>query len=423
MKSKRIREQIDYGDYPERMDPSIQRKLERGETPYSKHPAMPGGEPNFDQVVASKRFKDVVDKFARYAGSRQQLRGENAFRNLMMSAMRMMGSITQIEQQNKQYLENLAVDLVKKEMGIPEGKINFVAKLVPMGSLNAAEDMQGEAEEYSEEEIKDAFEENTEDIIEFTDAFEKFDMEKAKRRFMNSLIQGAAKKGHYMFELVRNEIERIDPQLMNLYGLSMATLDYLYWIYPEDMVMAASASGEGQAGQEEVDLTTDPPTVKAKGASFPILVHELLKGVYDILGSHGLPDDPRQAEMIRASEDTLPAEVWDVRLGPIFWEKFLAAYPDKLFEEDQKMIQNYLISRFAMISAEEFLKMSKLILAGDPRGTKFIQQMVDDIVADLKSDEYNQSMGDEEDNDYGDDDDDDDRLDDFLGGLGISRPK
>ena len=422
MKNRKISEQIDYGDYPERMDPSIQRKLERGETPYSKHPAMPNSEPNFDQVVASKRFKDVVDKFARYAGSRESLRGRNAFQNLMMSAMRMMGSITQIEQQNKQYLENLAVDLVKKEMGIPEGKINFEATLVPMGGLQAAEDMQGKAEEYSEEEIKDAFEENTEDIIEFTDAFEKFDMEKAKRRFMNSLIQGAAKKGHYMFELVRNEIERINPQLMNLYGLSMATLDYLYWMYPEDMVMQMSASGQGQAGQEEVDLQTDPPTVKAKGASFPILVHELLKGVYDVLGSHGLPDDPRQAEMVRASEDTLPAEVWDIRLGPIFWEKFLAAYPDKLFEEDQKMIQNYLISRFAMISAEEFLKMSKLILSGDPRGAKFIQKMVDDIVADLKSDDYNQSMGDEEDN--GDDDgDDDDGLDDFLGGLGISRPK
>ena len=48
--------------------------------------------------------------------------------------------------------------------------------------------------------------------------------------------------------------------------------------------------------------------------------------------------------------------------------------------------------------------------------------MVDEIVADLRSDEYNQAMGDEED---GDDDsgDDDDGLGDFLGGLGISRPK
>jgi len=422
MKSKRIKEQIDYGDYPERMDPSIQNKLERGETPYSKHPAMPEGEKSFDQIVASKRFKDVVDKFARYAGSRDQLNHPNAFMNLMRTAMGLMGNIGQVEQRNKQYLENLAVDLVKKEMGIPEGKINFEASLVPMGAIQAAEDMQGQSEQFSDEEIEDAFGEHAEELEAFEDAFEKFDMEKAKRRFMNSLIQGASKKGHYMFELVRTEIERINPQLMNWYGLSMAILDYLYWMYPEDMVMSAAGSGAGQAGQEEVDLETDPPTVRAKGSSFPILVHELLKGVYDILGSHGLPDDPKQAEMVRGSEDTLPAEIWDLRLGPIFWEKFLASFPDELFEEDQKMIQNYLISRFAMLTADEFLSLSKKILSGSPEGSKYIKKMVDDIVADLRSDEYNQAMGDEDGDDEGDDDDDD-GLGDLLGGLGISRPK
>jgi len=420
MKNKRIKEQIDYGDYPERMDPSIQSKLEKGDTPYSKHPSMPQGEKNFDQIVASKRFKDVVDKFIRYSGQRPP-RGGNAFMNLMMSAMDMMREINQIEQQNKETLENLAIELVKKEMGIPEGKINFEATLVPMGSIRSSEDMKSKSDEFSDEEIEDAFQEapeHTEDILNFADAFEKFDMEKAKRRFINSLIQGASKKGHYMFELVRNEIEEINPNLINLYGVSMAILDYLYWLYPEQMVQQRSSSGQGQAGQEEVDLQTDPPTVRAKGSSFPILIHELIKGVYDILGSHGLPDDPRQAEMVKGSEDTVPAEIWDLRLGPIFWELFLEAYPDKLFEDDNKIIANYLFSRFSMISADEFLKLSKSILSGNPKGKEFLNKMVDEIIKELREQEYNDS-NDDDDND----DDDDTDLDDFLGGLGISRPK
>jgi hypothetical protein len=420
MKNKRIKEQIDYGDYPERMDPSIQSKLEKGDTPYSKHPSMPQGEKNFDQIVASKRFKDVVDKFIRYSGQRPP-RGGNAFMNLMMSAMDMMREINQIEQQNKETLENLAIELVKKEMGIPEGKINFEATLVPMGSIRSSEDMKSKSDEFSDEEIEDAFQEapeHTEDILNFADAFEKFDMEKAKRRFINSLIQGASKKGHYMFELVRNEIEEINPNLINLYGVSMAILDYLYWLYPEQMVQQRSSSGQGQAGQEEVDLQTDPPTVRAKGSSFPILIHELIKGVYDILGSHGLPDDPRQAEMVKGSEDTVPAEIWDLRLGPIFWELFLESYPDKLFEDDNKIIANYLFSRFSMISADEFLKLSKSILSGNPKGKEFLNKMVDEIIKELREQEYNDS-NDDDDND----DDDDTDLDDFLGGLGISRPK
>lgn len=427
MKSKKIKEQIDYGDYPERMDPSIQSKLEKGETPYSKHPAMPEGEKNFDQIVASKRFKDVVNKFERYAGTRQPLRGANAFQRLMMSAMQMVSQINQIEQGNKQYLENLAIDIVKKQMGIPEGKINFIAELVPFGGLQASEKMQGEPQEFSDEEIEDAFEENAEeaeqhadDLLNFEDAFEKFDMEKAKRRFMNSIIQGASKKGHYMFELVKDEIDRVNPQLMNLYGLSMASLDYLYWLYPEQVVQQMAASGEGQAGQEEVDLQTDPPTVKAKAISFPILVHELLKGVYDVLGSHGLPDDPRRAEMVIASEDTLPAEIWDIRLGPIFWEKFLETYPDEVFEEDKKHIQNYLFSRFSMISASEFLALSKEILAGTEKGKSAIKRMVDDITKELKQQDYQQAMGDYDDEDEENDDDVDLG---FLGDLGISPSK
>lgn len=421
---KKVKEAVDYDNYPERMHPSIQQKLERGETPYSEHPAMPEGEKNFDQIVASKRFKDVVDKYERYAGTREPLQGADAFQRLMGSAMQMVMQLNHIEQQNKEYLQNLAIDLVKKQMAIPEGKINFIAELVSMHEMTPNENMNGESEEYDEDEVEDAFkepespEEHTDDILNFEDAFEKFDMEKAKRRFMNSLIQGASKKGHYMFELVRNEIERINPRLMNLYGLSMASLDYLYWLYPEQMVQQMAGSGEGQAGQEEVDLQTDPPTVRAKAISFPILVHELLKGVYDILGAHGLPDDPRRAEMVKQSEDTLPAEIWDIRLGPIFWEKFLESYPDELFEDDTKHIQNYLFSKFSMISAKDFLDLSKEILSGSERGKKFLKKLVDGIVADLKKQEFDKALS------SNNDEDEEDDLDlGFLGDMGIKPRK
>mgnify|MGYP000987200302 CR=1 FL=1 len=56
----------------------------------------------------------------------------------------------------------------------------------------------------------------------------------------------------------------------------------------------------------------------------------------EILGTQGLPDDPKQAEMVMASTDSLSNEIWDLRIGPILWEKFLAAYPEELFEEDKK---------------------------------------------------------------------------------------
>ena len=173
-------------------------------------------------------------------------------------------------------------------------------------------------------------------------------------------------------------------------------MEHMYWIYPDMEGMAGS--GGGQMGQSEVDEETDPPTVKARAATFPLLIHELVKGVYEVFGTHGLPDDPKQQELVMNAEDTLPAEIWDSRLGPIFWEKFVATYPSELFEDDMKHIQHYLFMRFSKLDAKEFFRVAKLILNGDPQGTQFIQKMVDEIVKDLKKQDYEDSMPDGDDN-------------------------
>ena len=388
---------IDY-EGPERMEPGIERKITSKQTPYHEHPAMPGGDKDFIEVVSSKRFKDSVDKVRRYLGNTAPLQGRNPLTNLMGMAMGGLREISRIESQNKEYLENLAIDLVKKELGIPKGSLQFDAKLVH-GGMSAAEGMRTEPQEPEQEEVEDAFkeaEEHTEDLLNFADAFEQFNLEKAKRRFINSLIQGAAFKGGHMYVLVGEELNRLDPQLLNLYGVTQSLMEHMYWIYPDMEGMAGS--GGGQMGQSEVDEETDPPTVKARAATFPLLIHELVKGVYEVFGTHGLPDDPKQQELVMNAEDTLPAEIWDSRLGPIFWEKFVATYPSELFEDDMKHIQHYLFMRFSKLDAKEFFRVAKLILNGDPQGTQFIQKMVDEIVKDLKKQDYEDSMPDGDDN-------------------------
>ena len=388
---------IDY-EGPERMEPGIERKITSKQTPYHEHPAMPGGDKDFIEVVSSKRFKDSVDKVRRYLGNTTPLQGRNPLMNLMGMVMGGLREVSRIESQNKEYLENLAIDLVKKELGIPKGSLQFDAKLVH-GGMGAAEGMRTEPQEPEEEEVEDAFkeaEEHTEDLLNFADAFEQFNLEKAKRRFINSLIQGAAFKGGHMYVLVGEELNRLDPQLLNLYGVTQSLMEHMYWIYPDMEGMAGS--GGGQMGQSEVDEETDPPTVKARAATFPLLIHELVKGVYEVFGTHGLPDDPKQQELVMNAEDTLPAEIWDSRLGPIFWEKFVATYPSELFEDDMKHIQHYLFMRFSKLDAKEFFRVAKLILNGDPQGTQFIQKMVDEIVKDLKKQDYEDSMPDGDDN-------------------------
>lgn len=417
-KSK-LGEDIEYQG-PERMDPNLERKLKQQQTTLSKSPAFPeSGKQGstFEELLASKRFRDVVEKVKRYTGM-QNVSGQNAFMQLQRTLMGAVQKVLRIESQNKEYLENLAVDLVKKELAIPEGAFQYDCKLVQPGGISQERFRQQE-EQPSEEEIEQQFgNQASEDMEDFVDAFEKFDMEKAKRRFINALIQGSSKKGHYMFELVREELNTINPELLNLYGVLMSINDYIYWLMPDEAIQMMGQGQEAMAGKEEIDDKTDPPTLKVRGLFFPVLVHELVKAVMEVFGTHGLPDDPKSQQMVMGATDTLPNEIWDLRLGPVIWEKFLDAYPSQIFEDDKKHIQHYLFARFSALSVKEFFYIAKKILSGDPEGAQFLDKMVNDIVADLKKQDYESAI-----DDYEEDDEDDDNLDDFLSGLGISRPK
>ena len=270
---------IDY-DGPERMEPGIERKITGKETPYHGFPAVPEMDRDFIELISSKRFKDSVDKVRSAMGNTRAIQGDNPLNGLMMTVMQSMQRLIMIQMQNKKRLEDLAVELVRTEMGIPEDAMQFKAELV-MQPMGPAGGMQNEPEMPSEEEVE-----------EFMGDMEEFNLERSKRRFINSLIQGAAFKGGHMFNLVRNEINDINPQLMDLYTTTQALMEHAYWIFPDMEGMAGG--GGGQMGQSEVDEETDPPTVKAKAVTFPLLVHELVKGVYEIFGTHGLPDDPKQ---------------------------------------------------------------------------------------------------------------------------------
>jgi len=413
---------VDYGDNPERMTPDVEDKLASRETPFKDNPSFPeespeGVESNFEELLASKRFKDVVAKVKRYTGEEGNITDQNVLSQLMSTMQRTLMSVLRFEQDNKEYLENLAVELVKKEMSLPEDTLQFDAKLVGIGGIDS-EGFSKESEDPSEEEVEQQFGVNPEEaedgLEDFMDAMEKFDQETAKRRFINALIQGASKKGHYMFELVANELTERDPNIVNQYGVLMSVNDLLYWVLPDGMMEMGMGDGN-QAGKEEIDTETDPPTIIARAVFFPALIHEVIKGVMEIMGTQGLPDDPRSAEMVMNKTDTLPSEIWDLRLGPIIWEKFRSSYPDRLNQEDMVHIQNYLFSRFSQLDAEEFFRVAKEIMRGSAMGKSILGNMVDQIIQDLQNEDYEEDQYNRE-----KDDDDDDGLGGFLGSLGIT---
>jgi hypothetical protein len=50
----KIKEQINYGDRPERMDPRLERKLGSPESLYAKNPALRKGVADVERLVSSR---------------------------------------------------------------------------------------------------------------------------------------------------------------------------------------------------------------------------------------------------------------------------------------------------------------------------------------------------------------------------------
>ena len=76
--ARKIKEQINYGNRPERMDPSLERKLASPEGLYATNPAMKKGAEDVQRLVSS-RFQKVADKLSQVTGiedlSSQQVQG------------------------------------------------------------------------------------------------------------------------------------------------------------------------------------------------------------------------------------------------------------------------------------------------------------------------------------------------------------
>ena len=233
---------LDYGNNPERINPDIAAKLADKQHTYKDNPGIPQEKPeglpsNFEELIASKRFIDTVQKVKHYTGFQGNVTDQNAFAQLSMAARQNMMDIMQFERTHKQELEQLAVELVKKELAIPEGSLQFDALLVGIGEIDNSGFSQ-EEENPTDEEVEEQFgvdsEEAGEDIEQTINAFDKFNDEVAKRRLLNALIQGSAKKGHYMFELVNTRLEQMSTGIIRKYGVLMSINDLLYWIYPDD---------------------------------------------------------------------------------------------------------------------------------------------------------------------------------------------
>jgi hypothetical protein len=181
-------------------------------------------------------------------------------------------------------------------------------------------------------------------------------------------------------------------------------------------VELADADEDGEEGESQSDTK-----IIATGLIFPILCHEITKGLEEAKGRHGLPKEPGLRQKVQQQTDTLSNEPMQLRIGPEIVEKLRFALPNEMYSDANKGLINWFHILLYQIEAKEFLDIIGNAISDDNSKVKMATRKFEEIMREAKKMKQEFDDYKEETPEVGNENDDDD-LDDFLRGLGIERP-
>ena len=239
---------------------------------------------------------------------------------------------------------------------------------------------------------------------------QEYDVEAGKRRMVNMLIQGASVNKNYAFHEIADELRAIDPNILNLYGRAMSIAELMYWAMPEETLNQMMGQG-GPGGMEEItqepkeapqeapqeeeapdfeqhpELPQEPEAaqepeapqekvwvVHAYAICFPVLIQEIVKGLYEFL-AHNEEDPNEIRDYSYRKSDTLGNEQWDIMQGPGVWRHLNHLVNQANGTQYMGRVFRHLVT----LPTGEFNDLMRDILGETPKGRQYIRQVVNEI--------------------------------------------
>ena len=275
------------------------------------------------------------------------------------------------EEPNKEALSKICSNVVAEVFGIPADTIKLNCEIVY--EIPAGEQFH----------IKP----DTDEEFEYEDvgAIEAEDSETKKRKIVNAICYGAAARfSEQSKKLWLNDVFEIDEDLPHLYSQIMKINDYL--VFNSDVDIKDNDHKQGGAVEVKLAREGEAAEIHARGIVFPILLHETMRGVAEIIASYGLPDDMNEARRITNISDAIENDPWNMRIGPVMWDRLCSAL-DSIESEDFP----YFFKGLVTVPAPEFEKIMKNVFAG----TRFGKESVKKIFGKSKYDnEYDRFSND-----------------------------
>lgn len=319
--------------------------------------------------------KTLDNLSSKSASSLKQMLGDKNLMQIMAESSEVFMYIQAIERNYIPELETLAVDIVKKLFPIIEREnITINAKIGERSGV------------FDKEEVPPP--EDTEDNID----------NNVKRRLINAISQGASIRGAFGFHLFNDNIDKIDDTLVSKYG---KLLKQVFGVYDSDeaiamflnMVANNPRAVQASKGGESMVLIPDEEdpeiTIYAYGANFPILLHEIVKGLYELVSLQGFRDlGPDQAKKAAQSVDKLSNEPEDLRYGKFIYDAFNEILANSNYNDPS--IREFFFAEIYQLENTEFLSLVENAINNELTSSQkqWIETTLRDISSDLKADDY-----------------------------------
>ena len=359
---------------------------------------LPGMDENgkrYFELMVEGTYGELVDKIKRYTGVQAPDRMA-----IIQALHGSLGPIQQIESRHKGHLQNLAVQLVLEleeftyiRNIINEGHLKIDARIVTPDLQGAMDQFNDMVEQDSEKATETNLSPGEEAELSAMDILMSAD--KYKAAFIDFITIGESVNSWELYKMIKDKLDTIDRRLVKLYELFAVAAHVAYFMMPlfdhngalsSAAGMASVEPGAGKEGEEgSGHEAASTYTIHAHGINFAVLIHEIVKGIYDYIGLHG-----KDQETLNRGD--INDERLQMMAGPAIARKFKQAILDIIGTQN---IQ-YLNPLYAKLYGPEVTGDEiKGILAKTPRSIGLVRDLFDEVKSE--QDAYDQASQGEED--------------------------
>jgi hypothetical protein len=338
----------------EKLSDDITLSVIKNEYPLSNNPSFPDiYETNFIVKLLTNRFKEIKQDL-KNIGSINNIKSDNLYTGLSELILK----CKKIEKPFRNELEKICYNIIVDLFSIPEDTINLEINLmdsINLSNSNITIDPIDGDDDYSLNDVKEAI---------------NFKNEIHKRRLLIALCVGGAMEMSKNINMYFNEINKLSPELCDLYHKILTINEYLLF---EKENINITDKNNMQIGNVEVFLGNDENKViiKSQATIFPILLFETIRGFFELFISHGLPKEKYKAIKLLQKTDYLKSEPWYMRIGPSLWNLFY----NSMDNIDSNYLP-YLLKNVSSIKWKNFNFLMKEIFAKTKKSKKIMSSLL-----------------------------------------------